>query len=127
MSVQLNQFILWAIRMPYEWHEEWEKKQEPAGAVDFYDRFQGFMEDSAFDTKINHKDGIHCLFDGCNGKWIFIGRILAKSAEGDFLGFDPVEMPAKLTDLEKELIACSVERNFGVKGEFKCWLVTMQR
>lgn len=124
MSTQINQYLIWGIRLPYKWHEEWERVNEkPDG---FYEHFEEFMDDSAFDSKIVHKDGIFMIFDGCNGKFIFIGRVIAKSRDGYMIGDPPIDM-GPLTEIEQELIRNSVQRNFNVTGDFKQWLVVQYR
>lgn len=124
MSTQVNQFLMWAIHLPYEWHEQWEGEHDDK---DFYESFASYMDDSAFESEVKHRDGIFCLFDGRDGRFIFLGRVIQKAKHGDLLGEGaPLDFPP-LTDLEQELIANSVERVFGVKGEFKHWLVTQLR
>jgi len=123
MSTQINQLLLWAIHLPYKWHEQWEKDHD---GKDFYDEFVSYMDDSAFESTVKHKDGIFCVFDGRYGRFIFIGRVLQKAKDGDMLGDEPIDFPP-LSELEKELIANSAERVFGVTGEFKHWLVTLYR
>lgn len=126
MSTQINQYLMWGISLPYKWHQEWEKQNEkPDG---FYEEFEDFMDDSAFSADIQHKDGIFCLFDGCNGSFIIIGRVLAKSKDGDHIAEGkPLKIADTLTGLEKELIQNSVKRNFGVEGEFAHYFVTAYR
>lgn len=124
MSTQINQYLMWGIKMPYEWQEDF---KDDDGAVDFSERFEEFMDDSAFSDDVKHKDGIFCLFDGTDGKYIILGRVLMKAKDGSLLASgNPITMP-ELTDLEKEFIRISVHRNFGVTGEFNYWFVTHYR
>jgi hypothetical protein len=124
MSVQTNQYLIYGLRMPYKWHEQYEKEHN---INDFYTHFEKFIDDSAFDNKIVHHEGIFCLFDGCSGKYIIIGRVLEKSKDGEFIADgEPVEI-FELTDLEKEFIEISVKRNFEIEGDFNYYLVTQYR
>lgn len=124
MSVQSNQYLIYGICKPGSWRKEWEKET----GNDFYATFESFMDDSAFNKKINHKDGIFCLYDGMNGKYVIIGRVLAKgSDEEPFIAYgEPISF-TEPTELEKELISNSIERNFGIKEELKHWLITHYR
>lgn len=125
MSTQTNQYLMWGILLPYKWHEQWEKEnKKPDG---FYDTFEDFMDDSAFEIKVKHKDGIFCLFDGRDGRFIIIGRVLAKAKDGDMIGDS---RPFAIPDIgpDREAIVQSVIRNFGpVKGEFQYYFVTVYR
>lgn len=126
MSTQINQYLIWGVSVPYSWAKEWEKANEK-GEDSFYSSFEGYMDDSSFNAKIVHKDGIFCLFDGRDGEYIIIGRVLAKSSDGEYIATDgPMKMPI-LTELEQELIRESVKRVFGIEGEFTHWLVTHYR
>lgn len=124
MSTQINQFLIWGIKKPYSWHKQWEEETDIG--KEFCETFKSFAEDSAFESTVNHKDGIFCLFDGKNGKYIFIGRVLAKAKHGELLGDEPI-MLRPPTKLEKEFIRNSVVKNFGIDGDFRLWLVTHYR
>lgn len=121
MSTQVNQYFMYGICLPYNWHKEWENKT----GKKFYDTFEEFMQDNAFERKVNHKDGIFCLFDGRDGRYIIIGRVLEKS-DDDFryLGSNkPITIPI-LTDIEKEYIQNSVKKYFNLDKEFNFYFVT---
>jgi hypothetical protein len=127
MSTQTNQYLMWGVSLPYEWHEEWEKQHGKPGG--FYDQFEDFMDDSAFESTVKHKDGIFCAFDGRDGRFILIGRVIAKAKDGDLLGEGaPLSVPP-LTPLEQELIKNSVERHFGIPAtaDYRHWLFTQFR
>lgn len=127
MSVQTVQYLMWALRLPYEWHEEWESEHaKHFPKADFYEHFKDFIDDSAFDSKAVHKDGIFCLFDGMNGKFIFIGRVLAKAKDMEMIGDPPLAMPW-VTLIDQHIIRESVLRNFGVGGDFDTWLIAQYR
>lgn len=126
MSTQLNQYIIWGKNLPYRWHKEW----EAANGKDFYNHFESYMSDSAFDSKIVHKEGIFCLFDGRDGGYIIIGRVMAKCGDHQWLGEKPMDLPVFPTDTEKEFIQSAVERVFGLEccaSDFQLWLVTHLR
>lgn len=135
MSTQINQYLIYGISLPYDWHKEWEKAKngnlkscEP-GYVDFYTASRDYLYDSAFDANWPQKDGITLLFDGRDGRFIIIGHCLAKAKHGDYLGercileipSDPV--PASF----KEYLKTEVKRVFGVEGIWKIYLVTKFR
>lgn len=123
MSTQVNQFLMWGIRKPYSWHKQWEKET----GKDFSETFESFQDDSAFESTVNHKDGIFCLFDGRDGRYIIIGRVLAKTRDGSLLGENEPIMLHPPTKLEKEFIRNAVVKNFGIDGDFRLWFITHYR
>ena len=123
MSTQINQYFMYGILVPYKWRNEWQEKTGKS----FYETFEEFMDDSAFDSKIKHKEGIFCLSDGRDGRFIIIGRVLEKSSNGEYLGSDePLTIP-ELTDIEKEYIEGSVKKHFNLEGKFNFYFVTYYR
>jgi hypothetical protein len=125
MSVQTNQYLFYGVMKPFEYVKQWEKDNNK----DFYDTFEGFMDDSAFKKTVTHNDGIFCLFDGMNGKYIIIGRVLEKGsddepfiANGKPMSFDT------FPEVEHFAIFESIEKNFGISDEpLKYWLITNYR
>lgn len=110
MSVQTNQYLLYGVMLPYEWHKEWEKEH----GKDFYETFEPYMDDSAFDEGVNHKDGVFCIFDGMNSRFIAIGRVIDKSKDGELIAEEsPIALP-EFSDLEEELLSSSITRVFGI-------------
>lgn len=116
MSVQRNQYLMYGHKV--------EKKDI---TKDFCEKFERFMDDSAYKKEINHVDGIFCLYDGCSGKYAIIGRVLEKSTDGECIADgQPITMPL-FTDLEIELIEASIKRNFEVEPNCDYYLVTHYR
>ncbi len=122
MSVQINQYLIYGIKLPYKWHNEWEKNNE---GKDFYDAFRDYMDDSAYDEKIAQRDGITMLFDGMDGNYIFIGYCSAKSSNYGHLGSNGIEIPncpvpSSIKDyLEKkisEIFSINIEEFGGMKN-----------
>jgi hypothetical protein len=115
MSVQTNQYLMYAISIPFPKERGW------------YDKYESFCDDSAFNKKIVHHDGIFCLFDGMSGKYCLIGRVLEKGSNDDPCIAShgvPMEIPISLSEIEKEFIHNSVKRNFNIEGDFKFYLIT---
>lgn len=55
MSVQINQFLIWGIRMPFDFSKEWTAKN----SLDFNETFEPFMDESAFtgyEVKVSRSD-----------------------------------------------------------------------
>lgn len=115
---------MYGILMSYNWHKEWEIKT----GKKFYNTYEEFMSDSPYDTIIKHKDGIFCLFDGRDGEYIIIGKVLQKTDDDDpFLGSDkPLKVP-ELEENEKITIKNSVLKHFGLKGKFNFYFITHYR
>ena len=124
MSTQTNQYFMYGKLVPYNWHKEWEKET----GKNFHKTFDKFMEDNAYDTITKHKDGIFCLFDGRDGRYIIIGRVLQKTDDDQpFLGSDePLQVP-KMEEHEKIIIEDSVFRHFGLEDDFHHYFVTHYR
>ena len=124
MSVQTNQYLMYGIMKPYSFVKQWEEEKQK----DFYDTFEEFCDDSAYKPEVIHKDGIFCLFDGMNGKFIIIGRVIHKTTDDDpFMASGYPITFADFTPLEKELITNSIRRNFNIEGELKHYFVTHYR
>lgn len=112
---------MYGILMPYEWHREWEAKT----GKDFYGTFEKYMEDRSYEEITKHKEGIFCLFDGRDGRYIIIGRVLQRGDEDQpFLGENrPYKVPL-LEDYEQVIIEDAVFRHFDLQGEFNYYFVT---
>lgn len=96
MSVQINQYLICGVKLDYKEYESKWANEEDKG----YDRLSPYM-DSAF-KGIQHKDNISCIFDGMNGDYIFMGKVLAKTQDHEF--FEPEMEIEFLTKLEKDLL-----------------------
>lgn len=116
MSVQRNQYLMYGHLI-----------QKEQISKDFYDKFERFLDDSAYKLDVNHIDGIFCLYDGMSGKYAIIGRVLEKSTDHECIAdCEPITMPS-MTELEIELIEESIKRNFGIEPECDYYLVTHYR
>ena len=109
MSTQINQYLIYGAKLDYVKY-----------SMDA--RFEKF-EDNAFDDKMN-PNGLHCLCDGMNGDYIYIGRCLKKSSNNEFLSdteivpFDP--------DLA-EMTRLLIKSELGIEEDMKLYLVTHYR
>lgn len=124
MSTQINQFLIYGLKVPAKWPEQWNKKHLKEGK-EWYDTFEGFMDDSAFTAKVKHKDGVFMLYDGMNGDYIIIGKVHKKTSDGEF-----IDGPLCISDLpteDKDAISESIKRNFDLEGELKWYFVTHYR
>jgi hypothetical protein len=88
MSVQANTYVMRGALVPYS---------EMKGR---YDDLEPYM-DSAF-KGIHHKDGVCVLYDGRNGKYVAVGRVLAKTENHQGLD-EPVFVSDTGVDDEDEL------------------------
>jgi hypothetical protein len=122
MSTQINQYLILGIKAPANWPKKWEKSNP---GKDWGDTFDKYMNDSAYDTKVKHKDGVFMLYDGMSGNYILIGKVYKKSIDGE-----RIEGPLCIDDIptnDKDDIANSIERIFGLKGDVKWYFVTHYR
>jgi len=90
MSVQTNQYLMYGVMLTWD---EWKAIEKKSGKEsDFDSPFEEYQEDSSYDSKIGGKDGMFCLVDGMNGKYVVVGRVLHKESDGEYLGSPPIEI-----------------------------------
>jgi hypothetical protein len=106
---------MYGIRLDYEKYKEDE----------WYDTFEPYLDSAHEDIK--HKDGICVLFDGMDGDYIFIGRVIAKTEKQQL--FDGVLnlKEIELFETEQELIQGIIKALFGIEGEFHHYLIAHWR
>jgi len=104
-----NQYFMYGTVVQYNWYKEW----EASTGRSFYATFSNYMNDE-IDT-----DNMMCLFDGRDGKFIIIGKVLAgkKSTE------NPIIVP-ELDEIDKFSIQSEVRAKFDLEGEFHYYFVT---
>ena len=88
---QLNQYFMYGILVPYDKFKDWN--------LDAND------------------DDISCIFNGRDGKFLIIGKILEKTNDDN-----PIIIP-ELEDIEKYIIEKSVQEQFGLEGDFHYYFV----
>jgi hypothetical protein len=79
MSVQINQYIILGYKFDYDEFTTAYLHDES------YDALLDDYHDSAFDAKIVECNGLSMIFDGMNGKYVYVGKIYTKSADGEYL------------------------------------------
>ena len=72
MSVQRNQYII--IGCEYDYDEFNENYNDDEKYVEPYD-------DNAFDEKIIEHNGLSMIYDGMNGQYVYIGKIIEKTKD----------------------------------------------
>ena len=110
MSVQVNQYLIYGVKLNYKDYES------------RYEEFEPFM-DSAFKNDMNPK-GLHCIFDGMNGKYIYIGRCFKKSLDGEHI--DSFEVPEISEDM-KEMTRLLVKSELNIEEPMALHFVTHYR
>jgi hypothetical protein len=106
---RLNQYFMYGISVPYNWYKEWETKTGRSFPVGVY-------------------GNIFCLFNGRDGRYIIIGKVLERTDIEDnnpsYMGFkEPLIVP-ELEEVDKIIIQNSVKEQFGLEGEFHYYFVT---
>lgn len=114
MSVQANQYLIYGAKLDYKKYGDTD---------DGYARFEKYR-DSAFRTDDLNPNGLHCLFDGMNGRYIIIGRCLKKSEEGGTIS-DTIIEPIN-TELA-EMTRLLVKAELGIEEPMALHLVTHYR
>lgn len=102
MSVQINQYLMYGISVPYPKDE------------DFYDNHEQFHGmNSAFNSDIPAgPDGIFCLMDGMNGNYMVIGKVLAKSDNYERIADDKPLRIDTLTEVQKLEVVSAIQKHF---------------
>ena len=103
MSTQINQYIIYGIKLNYEDYK---------GDV-WYDKFEPYM-DSPF-KGIKHHNGLCVLFDGMDGDYIVIGHVVYKTDDGGHFA-DAVPI-GELSDREREFVRNNINLAFGIDAE----------
>jgi len=107
MEERLNQYFMYGISIPYKQYKEWEVgtgRKFPVG---------------------NYGD-IFCLFDGRDGKYVIIGKVLEKTDENHpaYMGAkEPLIVP-ELEMIDEIIIQNSVKQQFDIEGEFHYYFIT---
>lgn len=109
MSTQINQYLIYGARLDY--------KDYPDSEM-----FEKFL-DSAFDDVMN-PGGLHCLFDGMDGKYIYIGRCFAKSKNHAHL--DSREIAPVSPDIA-EMTRLLIKAELGIEAPMAFHFVTHYR
>ena len=128
MSTQVNQYLIWGAQLPYEFHEQWEELNEDK--EDFYTHFEEYIDTDAFKNEFIEKNGISCLYDGRDGKFIFLGRIYKKTRSGSILGDDKPLLLPFIDELDQKAIKQMVRKIFQIPlldEHFNWYIVTMYR
>jgi len=94
----------------------------------WYDKMMDrFGDDSAYEKEVKHEDGIFWLYDGMSGEYSLIGKVIAKTTDGEHLASSgPMVMPTIELTEEMEILR-AIDRNFGMTGELKLYLITHYR
>lgn len=114
----IKQYFIYGILKPYSWYQEWEKQT----GKNFQEFFADYMNDDV-DT-----DDISCLFDGRDGKFIIIGKIIERTAnDSPYMGNGKPLVIPELSELEKYQIEKRIKKNFDIEGIFYYYFVTQRR
>ena len=118
MSTQTNQYIVVAMRFDFfEDYEKWHGIFEP-------------FEDSAY-SEIKHHNGLCVMADGRDGEFIFIGRVLKKTKEGQWFEEQYDLYSLVPTEEERQLLAALIGVTFPdlpkPLPDVKLWMFTYLR
>jgi hypothetical protein len=103
MSTRVNTYVMVGALFPYD---------ALKGA---YDRLEPYM-DSPFTMNIEHREGLCVLYDGMNGEYVAIGRVLEKTGNHDFFEY-PIRI-APLGDTERQSLHDDIRRLIQLEGDF---------
>lgn len=89
MSVQCNQYLGYGYMLEYQ--EVYDFFQGCGGTDYWEDQICDTYYDSAFDDKIKEVYGCSMIVDGMDGKYVFFGKLYAKSK--NHVALDSMEIP----------------------------------
>lgn len=101
-----DQYFMYGILVPYKKYKKWEEGTGRKFPVGIY-------------------GNIFCLFDGRDGKYVIIGRVLDKTNnDKPYLGArEPLIVP-ELEKADEFIIQNSVKEEFDIEGEFHYYFIT---
>lgn len=112
MSVSTNQYLILGVKLPYE--------RETS-----YEDFEPYI-DNGYKPDIIHKNGLACIYDGMNGNYIMLGRIIEKSPRDEQID-GPYCMEAvdpERAEFISGLINLSFPKIVVSAQDIKLWIVT---
>jgi len=112
MSVQVNQYLLFGIKLDYNQYQ------------DDYEKFEPY-EDDAFKKDDIPPGRLLALFDGMCGKYIYVGRCLKKT--GNYGHLPNMVLEDLISDEEKEQVRQQLLDELGLGGKLQLHLITHQR
>lgn len=106
MSVRTNQYVIYGVRLDYDSVDKF-----------WYDKYEDYIDSGYGD--LTEKNGLTVIFDGMNGHYIFIGKVIARSdIDEPLYGVTLLEPPATP-------LGSLIYQYFGVEDpDPKLWLVT---
>ncbi|MHA6476155.1 hypothetical protein ACX1DW_01490 [Stutzerimonas sp. KH-1] len=117
MSVQSNTYIMVGTMAPYDDFTEEQHEEQ----------FEPYM-DSPY-KGIHHHNGLCVIADGMGGRYVAIGRVLAKTDDqnGDYGFSKPFDCTLAMTpELQRE-VATLIAQHFGFPATVRLWAFTHYR
>lgn len=120
MSVQQKQYLIIGVNLPFDYFNHLNNDDD----FDTYSFLEDYMisnYDQTYDKELS------CLFDGMNGKYIIIGKIIAHAYEHsydyaiDFLNLSETLEQHKNTFLEVQL---NIKEHFNIEPKLSMLLIT---
>lgn len=120
MSVQSNTYVLVGAVLPFD---EFDTIHD-----DPYEALEPYM-DSAF-KGIHHHNGLCVLYDGMGGRYIAVGRVLAKSDDqnGNYGFNSPVNLTEESSAELRDEVSDLIVKHLGVQAPLsREWVLTHYR
>ena len=102
MSIQRNRYII--IGCKYNYKEFNEKYND-------YEKYVSPYLDSSFDEKIIEHNGLSMIYDGMNGEYVYIGKIIKKTGEHEIIEYFCFE-DCGIWEEDKELMISIIKSEF---------------
>lgn len=108
MSVNTNQYIILGVKIPY-----------PKESESLYENLTEYSDNGY--KPVKQKDSLTAIFDGMNGEYVFIGKVIVRSDANETLD-GPVEL--SYSPEVAVLLGQLIKEKFGIEEEVKLWFVT---
>lgn len=117
MSTQSNTYMMVGAKLPYDQFTE-EQHEE---LLDTY-------RDSAY-KGIQHHNDLCVVVDGMSGRYVFIGRVLAKTDDqnGNYGFYNPIDATAAMTPELQAEVTTLIQQQFGLALDVRLWAFTHYR
>ena len=96
------------------------KLQKELECEDIYQSLFKSYEDDGHTEKVHSKNGLTSIFDGMNGDYVIIGKVLAKGTWETGLPMTKISY----SEDKKAVIAKAITRNFNLTGKVELYVFT---
>jgi len=79
MGVDRTDYVIVGVNVPYDDFYAGVSHPNDGDGMDHYEKYCEPYVDDSHKSEIHERDGLTMIFDGMNGKYVIVGRVLAKA------------------------------------------------